>query len=498
VTSAPKGENMTIGHAPSPLWTVDLLVDGKAEPGRDTPVPVFDPATERELVSVPQADPEQVDRAISAARRAFDGGTWTGLGREGRARIMHRFADELARRSEELAAAITYECGTPISQSRVGQVAMPIDILRSYGDLAAVDRTEALGADLGPMPSDSMVAYQPVGVVAVIPAYNYPLVLALRTMGAALAAGCTVVVAPSPKAPLATLMLAESIAAADFPPGVVNIVLGGPTVGQRLTTHKGIDKIGFTGSRQVGEQILRQAAPGLKGVTLELGGKTPTVVLPGVELAPLVRRMHLKYLMNAGQACAAPSRLLVHRDQRDEFVELSVAAYAKVRTGDPWHPKTIVGPLIRPEHRTRVEGMVAEAVRGGAAVVAGGGRPEIEKGWFMNPVLLDDVAPDAPIAQEEIFGPVGVLLTYQDVDDAVALANDVDYGLAADVFAATTVEGIEVAKRLRAGTVYVNGGGAFRLDAPFGGFKASGIGREYGEWGVREFLEPQHIQWSLR
>ncbi|MBO3682248.1 aldehyde dehydrogenase family protein [Streptomyces sp. NEAU-YJ-81] len=490
----------TTGHtaAPSPTWTLDLFIDGKPEPGRDTPVTVFDPATELELAAVPQADVEQVDRAVLAARRAFDSGAWTGLGARGRARLMHRLADELERRSEELAAAITYECGTPIAQSRVGQVKMPLDILRSYADLAAVDRTEPLGVDLGPMPSDSLVNYQPVGVVAVIPAYNYPLVLALRTMGGALAAGCTVVIAPSPRAPLATLMLAESIAAADFPPGVVNIVLGGPSVGRRLTSHPEIDKIGFTGSRQVGEQIMRQAAPSLKGVTLELGGKTPTVVLPGVELAPLVRRMHLKYLMNAGQACAAPSRLLVHRDQHDEFVELSAAAYTKIRTGDPWHPKTIVGPLIGLEHRQRVEEMVDAAVRDGAVVAAGGGRPEIEKGWFMNPVLLDNVAPTAPIAQDEIFGPVGVLLTYEDIDDAVALANDVPYGLAADVFSATTAEGIGVAKRLRAGTVYVNGGGGFRLDAPFGGFKASGIGREYGEWGVREFLEPQHIQWSLR
>jgi aldehyde dehydrogenase (NAD+)/betaine-aldehyde dehydrogenase len=341
------------------------------------------------------------------------------------------------------------------------------------------------------------VAYQPIGVVGVITAYNYPLVLALRTLGGALAAGCTAVVAPSPKAPLATLMLARAAEEAGFPPGVVNVVVGGPEVGRAISAHPAVDKVAFTGSRAVGQAVMEQAAATIKDITLELGGKSPSLVLPGADLARIARRLHTKYLLNAGQACAAPARVLVPRESYDEFAELSADAYKTIRVGDPWDPKTIVGPLIGPEHRDRVEASVAEAIAAGANVVAGGGRPDLERGWYLNPVLLGDVDPRAPIAQEELFGPVGVLLPYDGIDDGVAQANDVAYGLAADVFCADTPTGLQVAQRLRAGTVTINGGGAFRTDAPFGGFKASGIGREYGEWGVREFLAPQHVQWAL-
>jgi aldehyde dehydrogenase (NAD+)/betaine-aldehyde dehydrogenase len=376
-------------------------------------------------------------------------------------------------------------------------VSLPLAVLRTYAELASQDRTEYLGLNFDGIPSDSLVAYQPVGVVAVITAYNYPLLLALRTVGGALAAGCTAVVAPSPKAPLTTLMLGRAAEEAGLPPGVLNVVVGGPDVGRLLSTHPGVDKVAFTGSRAVGQKIMEQAAATIKGITLELGGKSPSIVLPGFDATAIVRRLHTRYLLNAGQGCAAPARMLVHRDYYDEFAELSRGAFEKIRVGDPWDPKTIVGPLIRPDHRARVEGYVAEAVAQGATVIAGGGRPPVERGWYMNPVLLGGVDNRSRIAQEELFGPVGVVVTYDDLEDAIAKANDVIYGLAADVFTKDVATGIKVARRLRAGSVYINGGGAFRPDAPFGGFKASGIGREYGEWGVREFLQPQHVQWTL-
>jgi aldehyde dehydrogenase (NAD+)/betaine-aldehyde dehydrogenase len=483
---------------PQPVWTLELSIAGSPVPGRAEPVVVFDPATEAELASVPCADTEQVEHAIVAARRAFDDGPWPQMSHDERAAVMHRFADRLQERAHELVAAIVYECGTPVTQTQIGQVELPIAILRSYADLARKDRTEYLGPNFDMTPSDSLVAYQPVGVVGVITAYNFPLVLALRTMGGALAAGCTVVVAPSPKAPLSTLMMARAAEEAGFPPGVVNVVVGGPEVGRMISTHRAVDKVGFTGSRGVGQMILEQAAGTIKGVMLELGGKTPTLVMPGVEAASIARRLHTKYLLNAGQACAAPARILVPREDHDQFVQYSREAYAKIRVGDPWDPKTIVGPLIRPEHRDRVERFVQDAISEGATVLAGGGRPPLERGWYMNPVLVGDVSGRAPIAQEEIFGPVGVLIPYDGIDDGVAKANDVAYGLGADVFSPDAATGIAIAGRLRAGTVTINGGGAFRPDAPFGGFKASGIGREYGEWGVREFLEPQHVQWALR
>jgi aldehyde dehydrogenase (NAD+)/betaine-aldehyde dehydrogenase len=482
---------------PVPAWALELSIGGEPAPGLAEPVAVYDPATEDELARVHHATPEQVALAIAAARSAFDEGPWLRMSGEERSRLLYRFAEHIEAREAELTAGVVYECGTPVTQSRIGQVALPIQVLRTYAELARRDRTEYLGPDFDGVASDSLVAYQPFGVVAVITAYNYPLLLALRTLGGALAAGCTAVVAPSPKAPLTTLLLARAAEDAGFPPGVVNVVLGGPDVGRALSTDPGVDKVAFTGSRAVGRMIMQQAAETIKGITLELGGKSPSLVLPGVDVARIARRLHTSYLLNAGQACAAPARVLVPRDGYEEFAEASRDAYAKIRVGDPWDPKTIVGPLIRPDHRERVESLVEQAVGEGATIVAGGGRPPVERGWYTNPVLVGGVENRAHIAQEEVFGPVGVLVAYDDLDDAIAKANDVPYGLAANVYAPDSATGVKVARRLRAGTVYVNGGGAFRPDAPFGGFKASGIGREYGEWGIREFLQPQHVQWPL-
>jgi aldehyde dehydrogenase (NAD+) len=480
-----------------PDWTLELSIAGAPVTGRGDPITVFDPATEEALTHVPQADAEQVEDAIIAARRAFDDGRWGNTTGTDRSMLMTLLANRLEDRLEELTRAIVHEVGTPITQSRIGQVELSITVLRTYAELARKDRTEYLGVNFEMGASDSLVAYQPVGVVGVITGYNYPLVLALRSIGGALAAGCTVVIAPSPKTPLSTLMVARAAEEVGFPPGVINVVLGGPEVGRAISTHPAVDKVAFTGSRAVGQMIMEQAARTIKGVTLELGGKTPTLVLSGVDPAPIARRLHVKYLLNAGQACAAPARILVPREDYERFVDLSRTAYTKIRVGDPWDPKTIVGPLIRPDHRDRVERQVSTAVEQGATILAGGGRPDLERGWYMNPVLVGGVDNRSQIAQEEIFGPVGVLIPYDGLDDGVRKANDVAYGLAADVFSPDVASGLAVAGRLRAGTVTINGGGAFRPDAPFGGFKTSGIGREYGEWGVREFLEPQHVQWAL-
>jgi aldehyde dehydrogenase (NAD+) len=482
---------------PEPAWPLELSIAGEPVRGAAEPIAVFDPATESELAEVPQADADQVERAIAAARRAFDDGPWPTMSGEERSRLLYRFLERLEERKDELVAGVTYEVGTPVTQSRIGQVELPLAVLRTYAELARKDRTEHLGLSFDGVPSDSLVAYQPVGVVGVVTAYNYPLVLALRTLGGALAAGCTAVVAPSPQAPLTTLMLARAAEEAGFPPGVVNVVVGGPDVGRAISSHPAVDKVAFTGSRAVGELVMRQAAATVKAVTLELGGKSPLLLLPGYDGAAAARKLHTRYLLNAGQACAAPARVLVPRDDYDAFVAASREAFMKIRVGDPWDPKTLVGPLISRDHRARVERLVHEAVTAGATVVAGGGRPDLDRGWYTNPVLLGDVDNRSRIAQEEIFGPVGVVVAYDGLDDGVAKANDVAYGLAADVFSPDTASAIAVARRLRAGTVYINGGGAFRPDAPFGGFKASGIGREYGEWGVREFLQPQHVQWAL-
>jgi acyl-CoA reductase-like NAD-dependent aldehyde dehydrogenase len=475
----------------------DLTIDGQAVRGEGQVLDVPDPATEEIFARIPSATLEQADHAIMAARRAFDDGPWPRWTGQERSAAMHRLADLLESNAEDLASCIVKEVGSPITLARAMQVALPIRTLRWQADAAAVDRTEYLPPSFDPIPSNSLVAYRPIGVVSAITAYNYPLQLAVIKIGAALAAGCTSVLLPSPRTPVTTTLLGELIREADLPPGVVNVVLGGADIGELLTTHPAVDKVTFTGSDLVGSRIMAQASATLKGVTLELGGKSPTVLLPGTDLNPqVILPIHFRYLRNAGQGCAAPTRVLVHRSQYDEFVELTQAAWSAARVGSPWEEETVVGPLITPQHRDRVQGYVDEALEMGGHVVAGGGMPDRETGWWVMPTLLGGLPNDARVAQEEIFGPVGMVMAYDDVDEAIRVANDSRYGLAAHVYGPDLKQCFEVGGQLRAGSLYINGGGGFRPDAPFGGFKASGIGREIGELGIREFLEPQHVQWT--
>jgi aldehyde dehydrogenase (NAD+)/betaine-aldehyde dehydrogenase len=437
-----------------------------------------------------------VAAAVTAAERAFQNEAWA-LGPERRAAALTALADRLDAAREEFAVAITYEVGTPISLARTLQVGMAVDALRAYAALATVDRTEQLPPIEGPAANGGLVAYRPVGVVAALTAYNYPLFLAAQKVGAALAAGCTVVLLPSPLAPLTTLMLG-GIARDVLPPGVLNVLLGGPAVGEALTLDRRVRKISFTGSVPVGERIMRQAAGGVRGVVLELGGKSPNILLPGTDLAAVAPAVHARYLRNAGQGCASPTRILVERGRYDEFAELTRAYIETVPFGDPFEEETLVGPVISPAHAAQIADLVDAAVAGGAGVLAGGKPTDRARGWWYPPTVLGGVDNSAPICQEEIFGPVSVVLPYDDLDHAVEIANNTVFGLAASVYGPTRAECLQVAARLRAGMVTINGGGGMRTDAPFGGFGASGIGREIGEWGVREFLEPQQIQWSLR
>jgi acyl-CoA reductase-like NAD-dependent aldehyde dehydrogenase len=445
------------------------------------------------VAQVATATVAQAEAAVVAARHAADIGPWPSMEPGERSEALHRFADAFEARIEDLVATVVTEVGTPIWLAESLQVRSALTHLRRYADLAARDLTRDLGPD-GDPPSHSIVAYRPAGVVVAITAYNYPLMLAGSKIGAALAAGCTTVLLPSPRTPLTSLMLGEMALEAGLPPGVLNVLVGGPDVGAAMTSRHDVDRVSFTGSLEIGQQIMRQCVEHVTGVVLELGGKSPDIVLPDFALdAESVLGIHARYLRNAGQGCASPTRILVHEDRHDEFVEITRSVLPTVGVGDPWDPGTIVGPLIRSEHRARVEGFVERAVASGGRIVAGGGRPD-RRGWFVNPTLVGDVAPDAEIAREEIFGPVGVLLTYGDLDEAVAIANDTRFGLAAYVHGDEETARA-VAPRLRAGTVYINGGGGLRPDAPFGGWGASGIGREWGEEGIREFLEPQHIQW---
>jgi acyl-CoA reductase-like NAD-dependent aldehyde dehydrogenase len=489
----------TTAQHPLRDWVPDtrtLLIGGEMkQPDGDT-WEVFNPATEAVIATVGGASTDQVDAAVSAARAAFP--MWSALSGEERSRHIHRFADVLEAAADRLLPSIVNEVGTPVSLAEYLQVKMAVqEHLRWAADAANLDRTVHLGGYDKPAPTESDVVHQPVGVVAAITGYNYPLNLAVFKFGAALAAGCTVVLLPSPRTPLTTLLLGDLIQEAGLPPGVMNVVIGGPDVGERLTTHPGVDRVSFTGSDAVGSKIMSQAAQNLVGVTLELGGKSPSLVMPDVDVQQIAVEMHLRWSRNGGQGCAALARLLVHQSRYDEFLEAGAAAFDQMKVGDPWDPATNVGPMIRPDHRARVLGFIDDSVAAGGRKLLEVTKPLPEKGWFVNPVLLGNLPPDARAVQQEIFGPVAVILPFKDTEEAIRLANDTAYGLAANVWCNDPAEARRIAEQIRAGTVWINGGGAMRPDEPFGGYGRSGVGRELGEWGMREYLEVKHIQWRV-
>ena len=437
---------------------------------------------------------DQLDTTIAAARRAFESGIW----RDGASRrlALIRMADLFEQRKDQLLRSVITEIGTPISIARFLQIDGPLAMLRDVAARADVDWSYRLARDERAPASESLIRYEPVGVVAGIGAYNNPLLYLVSKCCAALAAGCTAIYLPSSLTPLTALLFADIVSDAGIPPGVLSIIAGGPDVARALTLHPGIDKVSMTGSVAVGRQVMSQAAQGLKGVVLELGGKSPGIVLPGTDLEGISISLHGRYLRNAGQGCQSPTRLLVHASQYDDFVDAARTAYARIPVGDPWETSTMIGPLIREAHRARVEGYVERALAEGGTILAGGGRPDIAQGWYMNGALLGGLSSDSEIARSELFGPVAILIPYESLDEAVAIANDSEFGLAASIFGAQD-DAMAVARRLRVGTVSINGGGNFRVDSVLSGWKQSGVGREWGEHGVREFLETQHIQWTV-
>jgi acyl-CoA reductase-like NAD-dependent aldehyde dehydrogenase len=477
--------------------TRDLLIDGQFVSPQGERWPVYNPATEQVIATVGGASAEQVDAAVAAARAAFPG--WAALPGEQRSRYIHRLADVLEAAADQLLPSIVNEVGTPVSLASFLQVRMAVQQhLRWAAEAAKTDRIQHLGPWNEPVPTLSDVVLEPVGVVAAITGYNYPLNLAIFKFGAALAAGCTVVLLPSPRTPLTTLLLGELIRQAELPPGVMNVITGNADVGRQLSSHPGVDRVSFTGSDAVGAMIMAQAAGSLTGVTLELGGKSPSIVLPDADIGQVAVETHLRWSRNGGQGCAALARLLVHESVYDEFLAASAPAFDQMIVGDPWDPATNIGPMIRPDHQARVRGFIDDSLAAGGRKLLQVTKPLPAKGWFVNPVLLGNLPAEARAVQQEIFGPVAVILPFKDTDDAIRLANDTPYGLAANVWCGDNLdEGRRVAERVRAGTVWINGGGSMRPDAPFGGYGRSGIGRELGEWGMREYLEVKHIQWRV-
>lgn len=462
----------------------------------------MNPATDEPLGETVTSSVVQVDEAVAAAKQAFRGGEWRSWTPAMRAAAIHRFADILEREKEPLSRLIASEVGTPVAACRSMQVGGPIEVLRWYADMAVRGPRggyeQALAHYDNPVPSGSLLRYEPVGVVACLPAYNYPLNLLVWKLGGAIASGCTTVVLPSPQGMWSTLRIFELLDEVGLPPGVVNLVTGGPDIGIHLTGHPDIDMVSFTGSDAVGGHVMSQGALGsLSKAVLELGGKSPNIILPDADLPATVAASILRFARNAGQGCAAWSRVLVPEDKVDEFCRLADEFIATVKVGDPLEEDSVVGPVISEAHREKVEGWVQELLDAGARWGAGGGRPQgLEKGHFLRPGLLRDVDPEHPLADTEFFAPIGMIFGYRDVDHAVELANHTRYGLAANVFGPLD-QAVAIARRVRAGTVTVNGGSGMRPDAPWGGPGRSGVGRELGEDGYAEFFEVKHIQYAL-
>jgi aldehyde dehydrogenase (NAD+) len=480
-----------------------LYIDGSwTDSDGDSVLTVLNPATEEAIATVPEGTVSDVERAVTAARRAFDDGPWPGLSHRERAAALLRFADALQARTQDLVDLNVAEVGSVRAWAEFLQVGLPISGFREMAErvMAQYQFEKPMPPSLGATLAQGVVRREPRGVAALISAYNAPTFLNLAKLGPALAAGCTAVLKPAPTTPLEALLLGEIADEAGLPPGVLNIVTGDVAASQTLTTHPGVDVVSFTGSDVVGRLVYAQAAASLKKVILELGGKSASIVLPGADLDRVIPNVVLNMTTQAGQGCSLLTRTLVHESLFDEVVGRVKQALDGVRVGDPADPATTMGPLISAAQRSKVEGLIRSGVDEGATIGYGGGRPaRLNRGFFIEPTLFLDVDNSMTIAQREFFGPVGVVIGFKDEEEAVRLANDSAYGLAAGVWAGDPVHAYRLATRMRAGMVYVNGGGAGSSQhTPFGGYKASGLGVERGEYGLEEFLLTKSIIWSAR
>ncbi|MDK9558582.1 aldehyde dehydrogenase family protein [Marinobacter sp. M216] len=448
---------------------------------------VHEAGTGEVIARVPSSGREEMEQAIAAADRAFD--SWSESTLEQRIKVLEQLHVGLKERSGEIAETICREVGMPIKLATAIQAGMPATMTKSYLKLLPdFPFTEQSG--------NSEVQYAPVGVVGCITPWNYPLHQVILKIVPAIAAGCTVVLKPSEIAPQSAYILAEILDGTDLPKGVFNLVCGlGQTVGDTLIKHPDVRMVSFTGSTRTGSLIAHAAADDFKRIALEMGGKSASVVLPDADLGAAVKGTVNNCLLNSGQTCTALTRLLVPADQHDEACELAAAAVAKMTPGNPLEETTRLGPLASEQQRDRVFDYIRLGIEEGATLVAGG--PEApdgcDQGYFVKATVFGNVKPDSRIAQEEIFGPVLSIIPYQDEADAIRIANGTEYGLSGAVWSADQDKAKKVASKLRTGQVTVNGG-AFNPQAPFGGFGHSGIGREFGKWGLEEFLEVRSLQ----
>jgi len=468
----------------------ELFVGGSwRKPANPRQLDVISPHSEEPIGHVQVASPEDVDAAVAVARRAFDHGPWPRLAHAERMAKIEDLAAIYAGNTDEMADLITDEMGSPRSFSRLGQAGAAAALI--HLTLAAAREfpwAERRNGVLG----EVHLHRAPVGVVGAIVPWNVPQFLIMPKLIPALIAGCTVIIKPAPETPLDALWLAEMIEQVGLPEGVVSVLPGGTDVGEALVRHPGVDKIAFTGSSAVGRRIATICGEQLKRVSLELGGKSAAIILDDADVGKTVAGLKSAALMNNGQACVAQTRILVSERRHDEVVDALAEMMSALHVGDPTDEATDIGPLFAQRHQRQVQEYIRSGQSQGARMVLGGAEPAAERGWYVRPTLFTDASNDMRIAREEIFGPVLTVLRYRDEEDAIRIANESDYGLAGSVWTADIAHGLEIAASVRTGTYGIN---MYTLDigAPFGGFKQSGIGREFGAEGLDEYVELQTV-----
>jgi aldehyde dehydrogenase (NAD+) len=465
-----------------------LYIGGEwVDPSGDETIDVVNSSTEEVMGRIPQSTSADVDRAVAAARKAFE--TWSQTTLAERADLMRAIAGALAARADELASTIAQELGMPVAFSKAIQAGLPTMTFTSMpGLLEEVVWEQEVG--------NSTVVREPIGVVGAITPWNFPLHQIAAKTAPALAVGCTIVLKPSEVAPLNAFILAEIMEEVGAPAGIFNLVTGtGPVVGEAIASHPGVDIVSFTGSTRAGRRVSELAAKDVKPVALELGGKSPNVILADADLETAVTDGIAKCFFNSGQTCSALTRMLVPRAKLEEAEKIAAAVASAYTTGECFDPEAKLGPLVSDTQRERVRGYIRKGVEEGARLVTGGDDPPegSQRGYFVRPTVFSDVSNDMTIAQEEIFGPVLVIIPYDDEEDAVRIANDTVYGLAGGVWSADEEHAKRIARRIRTGQVEINGG-AFNPLAPFGGYKQSGHGRELGQFALEEYLQVKSLQ----
>lgn len=479
-------------HANIKPRVTQLLINGKfVNSSTGKTFDTFNPATEEKIASVQEATVEDVNSAVAAARRAFDHGPWRKMAASERGRLMYKLADLIEKNFDEIAALEALDNGKPFGFAKAADINLVVKTIRYYAGWA--DKIHGQTIPIGG-PHFCYTKEEPVGVCAQIIPWNFPALMMAWKLGPALATGCTVVLKPAEQTPLTALRIGELIMEAGFPEGVVNILPGyGPTAGQALAQHPHVDKVAFTGSTEVGYEIMRGSHKNnLKRITLELGGKSANIIMDDADIDLAIAQSQVGLFLNQGQCCIAGSRLFVQEGIYDEFVKRSAEVSKNRKVGDPFAADTEQGPQVDSDQFHKIMNYIDIGKKEGAKLVTGGKRVGT-KGWFVEPTVFADVNDNMTIAKEEIFGPVMSILKFKTVDEVIKRANDSHYGLGAGVVTKSIDTALKVSNALRAGTVYVNCYDVFDANTPFGGFKDSGVGRELGEYGLRNYLETKTV-----